>query len=247
MANEYDRDNTHPVGTGVGAVGGATAGAIAGSFFGPIGTLIGGAAGALAGGAAGHAVADNMDPAVEDTYWRNNYNSRPYYNSQYDYDTDYGPAYTYGSAVRSEYRNQPWDDSLESDIAAGWEQARGSSRMSWDEARDATRDAYDRADRTYRAYDMTDTEFGTNYSKAAYSNPSYGYEDYQPAYRYGTQSRFNESGSARFEDRENELEQGWEAAKGNSRLAWNDAKHAARDAWDRVERAMPGDADNDGR
>jgi hypothetical protein len=28
---------------------------------------------------------------------------------------------------------------------------------------------------------------------------------------------------------------------------WNDAKQAVRAGWHRVERAMPGDADNDGR
>lgn len=247
MTNEYDRDKNHPVGTSVGALGGATAGAIAGSFFGPIGTLIGGAAGALAGGAAGHAVAENIDPAAENEYWRENYSSRPYIKNEYDYDADYGPAYTYGAAVRNELRNQPWDDAAEADIASGWEQARGSSRLSWDDAREASRDAYDRADRTYRAYDMTDQEFGTNYSKADYYNASYGYEDYQPAYRYGTQSRFNSPSAQRWEDAESDLERGWETAKGESRLAWDDAKHAARDAWHKVERALPGDADGDGR
>jgi hypothetical protein len=28
---------------------------------------------------------------------------------------------------------------------------------------------------------------------------------------------------------------------------WDDAKHATRAAWHRVERAVPGDADGDGR
>jgi hypothetical protein len=30
-------------------------------------------------------------------------------------------------------------------------------------------------------------------------------------------------------------------------LAWERARQASKDAWDRIERAMPGDADNDGR
>ena len=39
----------------------------------------------------------------------------------------------------------------------------------------------------------------------------------------------------------------YEKAKGNSKLAWEDAKGATREAWHRVERAIPGDFDKDGR
>ncbi len=42
-------------------------------------------------------------------------------------------------------------------------------------------------------------------------------------------------------------ESGWDEAKANSRLGWPDANDAVRDGWHRVERAMPGDADGDGR
>ena len=40
---------------------------------------------------------------------------------------------------------------------------------------------------------------------------------------------------------------GWDNAKGASKQTWNEAKHATRDAWHHVERALPGDADRDGR
>ena len=46
---------------------------------------------------------------------------------------------------------------------------------------------------------------------------------------------------------EADLRNDYEATKGNSRLAWDDAKNATRAAWHRVERAIPGDADGDGR
>lgn len=72
-ATEY-----HPVGTGVGAAaGGLTAGALMGSIAGPAGTLLGAAVGAVAGGLMGKAVADATDPALEDSYWRDNYDSKP--------------------------------------------------------------------------------------------------------------------------------------------------------------------------
>lgn len=68
----------HPVGTGVGAAAGAlTAGALLGSIAGPPGTLLGATVGALAGGLMGKAVADSADPALENSYWRDNYDSSP--------------------------------------------------------------------------------------------------------------------------------------------------------------------------
>jgi hypothetical protein len=39
----------------------------------------------------------------------------------------------------------------------------------------------------------------------------------------------------------------WEKVKDTSRLSWEKAKDATRDAWHRIERAIPGDADRDGR
>ena len=45
----------------------------------------------------------------------------------------------------------------------------------------------------------------------------------------------------------NKLRSDYERAKGSSRLNWEEAKGHARDAWHRVERAIPGDSDKDGR
>lgn len=72
------------------------------------------------------------------------------------------------------------------------------------------------------------------------------YAEYGPAYRYGWESRARMSGRS-FEQVEGELAGGWDKAKGDSKLTWDKAKAATRDAWHRVERAMPGDADGDGR
>ncbi len=68
----------HPVGVGVGAaVTGALTGAAAGALGGPIGAAVGVVAGAVAGGLGGKAVAESIDPTVEDKYWREAYPSRP--------------------------------------------------------------------------------------------------------------------------------------------------------------------------
>lgn len=64
----------HPVGTAVGGVAGATAtGAAVGSAAGPVGTVAGAAVGAAAGAVTGAMVADAMDPAKEENYWRTGY------------------------------------------------------------------------------------------------------------------------------------------------------------------------------
>ena len=46
---------------------------------------------------------------------------------------------------------------------------------------------------------------------------------------------------------ENRVQGAWDKVKGDSRLTWDKAKNATKDAWHSVERAIPGDADRDGR
>ena len=251
--NDMNRDpitgapGAHPVGVGVGGTGGAVAGAVVGSLLGPIGTLIGGSIGAIAGAAIGKGAAERMDPTGEAEYWQNEYTKRPYFDSNYTYD-DYGPAYTYGDSVRAQYADRRWDDSLETDVRQGWEATKAKSRLTWEQAKDAVRDAFDRSDRTYRTYEATDSHYANTYQTADYYKPEYNYDnDYRPAYRYGTQARGKYVGRDWNDAMETDLEQGWEQAKGTSKMAWADAKGAVRDAWHGVERVLPGDADRDGR
>lgn len=93
---------------------------------------------------------------------------------------------------------------------------------------------------------VEDAYWRTNYNKSTYYQTGTSYNDYEPAYRTGYEGYSRYSGK-RFEDVESDLQRDYERAKGSSKLAWNDAKHATRDAWHRVERALPGDADGDGR
>lgn len=250
--NDMNRDpisgapGAHPVGVGVGGTGGAVAGAVVGSLLGPIGTLIGGSIGAIAGAAIGKGAAERMDPTGEAEYWQGEYTKRPYFNSDYTYD-DYGPAYSYGDSVRAQYGDRQWDDSMEADVRQGWESAKAKSRLTWEHAKDAVRDAFDRSDRTYRAYEATDTYYADKFTKADGYKADYSYDDYRPAYRYGTFARGKYAGRDWDDSLESDLERGWEQTKGTSRMAWSEAKGAVKDAWHGVERVMPGDADGDGR
>jgi uncharacterized protein YjbJ (UPF0337 family) len=134
----------HPVGVAGGATGGALAGAAIGALGGPVGSAVGGAIGAVAGGLAGKGAAESVNPTEEDSYWRAQHKSRPYFQSGRNYD-DYAPAYRYGweSASRPEYHGRRFDD-VESDLSRGWEKARGTTRNEWKDMKHATRDAFER-------------------------------------------------------------------------------------------------------
>lgn len=90
-----------------------------------------------------------------------------------------------------------------------------------------------------------DDYWRTNYSSQPYAAGA-SYDTYQPAYRHGWEAYGKYEGK-RFDDVESELERDWEGTKDSANLGWDKAKHATRDAWHRVERAIPGDADGDGR
>lgn len=85
-----------------------------------------------------------------------------------------------------------------------------------------------------------------NYATRPYVEPGRMYDEYAPAYRYGWESRNQFIGSS-FDEVEPDLGREWDRVRGKSSLGWDKARHAARDAWHRIERAIPGDADKDGR
>jgi hypothetical protein len=95
-----------------------------------------------------------------------------------------------------------------------------------------------------------DAYWRDNYSARPYVTGDSPYDDYGPAYRYGVDS-YSRYPQRAFEEVEPELSRDWGRARGESSLEWDNARHATRDAWqrlsDRVERAVPGDSDRDGR
>lgn len=93
---------------------------------------------------------------------------------------------------------------------------------------------------------VEDAYWRDNYSTRPYIRSGATYDDYAPAYRYGWDAQSRYAGRS-YDDVEPELARDWGTARGNSSLEWEHAKHATRDAWHRVERAVPGDADKDGR
>ena len=106
------------------------------------GTASGAAIGAVAGGLAGKAIAEKIDPTVEEAYWREHYTSRPYVASGATFD-DYGPAYRYGIDNYARYHGRSFDE-VEPELARDWQRAKGKSSLTWEHAKEATRDSWQR-------------------------------------------------------------------------------------------------------
>lgn len=137
---------SHPIGVAAGGAGGAATGAaIGGAVGGPVGAVVGGAIGAVAGGLAGKGVAEVLDPTVEEAYWREEYQNRPYYKNGTAYET-YQPYYQYGyeSATRPEFRGRKYED-VEPQLESDWKNYRGSATGEFREFKGATRDEIGRA------------------------------------------------------------------------------------------------------
>lgn len=146
---------THPVGTGVGAVGGAATGAAVGATTGPIGAVVGGTIGAVVGGLVGKTAAEAENPTEgdEDIYWREHSQSQPYYTSlqhthpDLSYERDYQAAYRVGYAQRSRYEPGTRFEDVEPDLRSEWESTKGDTRLVWEDAKHAVRDAWNRMTR----------------------------------------------------------------------------------------------------
>ncbi len=138
----------HPVGTGVGtALGGALTGVAAGAVGGPVGAAIGAIAGGIAGAYAGKSIAEELDPSVEDAYWRTEYRNRDYYNANVDYDR-IAPVYRYGWEFEQAGNYDRFEDA-ESQAQSRWENE-GGPDLPWERVRPAFRDSWERT-RTRRS------------------------------------------------------------------------------------------------
>ncbi len=138
-----DAPGAHPVGTGIGAAGGAVTGAAFGAMGGPIGAAVGGVAGAVVGGLAGKGAAEAVNPTVEDAYWRDAYQSEPYYVAGRSSE-EYRPAYELGWNAAAARRDADFD-AFDAEWEREWTTRRGASHLDWDQARPAARAAWARA------------------------------------------------------------------------------------------------------
>jgi hypothetical protein len=98
------------------------------------------------GGAGGRGIADMLDPAGEEAYWRENYTTQPYFEAGFTYD-DYHPGYRAGWEGRARYEGRSFDE-VERELRAAYERNSRASRLGWDRNRHAARAAWNRFDVT---------------------------------------------------------------------------------------------------
>ncbi|MCA1857624.1 hypothetical protein LE190_17050 [Massilia oculi] len=182
----------------------------------------------------------------DDSYYRSHYDTH-LSSSGMDYDS-VKPAYTYGTDMRKSelYRNRPWDD-IEGDMRRGWDSrisagtgtGTGTSTTSgagaaaggaWDRMKAAVRHGWDRMteddDSAYRSH------WNATYSTAQDAG---SYDDYKPAYAYGTEMARNERyRGRRWDEVENDLRSDWDTRYGGGQSTWEKMKSAVRQGWDRV-------------
>jgi hypothetical protein len=85
-----------------------------------------------------------------------------------------------------------------------------------------------------RNWDAHKKYWQENYSSRPYYEQGQNYSTYEPAYRYGVDAYNRNPGKSYDELDANELRTGWDDARGNSTLDWNDAQDATRDAYERM-------------
>jgi hypothetical protein len=124
----------HPVETGLSAAAGGVA---ADALFGPVGRE-----GAVAGDVVGNKIAESIDPAAEEAYWRKNYSSRLYDTSGATFN-EYRPAYSYGVDAHRRYEGQSFEQA-EPELMRDWDRVRGMSSLTWENAKHAVRDSWQR-------------------------------------------------------------------------------------------------------
>jgi uncharacterized protein (TIGR02271 family) len=137
------------------------------------------------------------------------------------YDSD---AVAYGSSARSRYAGRTWDD-IEPNLRTDWENAHPGS--AWDKFKASVRQGWD------RMTGDSDEDYYRSHWSSNYGSTAGNYEDYEPAYKYGSTMASNELYRGRkWDDVEPELRRNWETSNPGS--AWDRFKAAVRHGWDRM-------------
>lgn len=89
-----------------------------------------------------HATERQLDWGSEESYWRNNWSSRPYATADRGFDY-YQPGYRYGFEAGQQHRGRAWDD-VEPGLRTGWDRYEHRGASTWEHVKHAVRDAWDR-------------------------------------------------------------------------------------------------------
>jgi len=150
-----------------------------------------------------------------------------------DYDT-VKPAYAYGSemARSDKYRGRQWDE-VENDLRSDWSTRNGgvggSAGDTWDRMKAAVRRGWDRM-----TSDDDDTIYRSHFS-STYGGSGASYDEYKPAYSYGSDSaRSDKYRGRKWDEVETDLRSDWDTRYGSTGSTWDKMKAAVRRGWDRM-------------
>jgi uncharacterized protein (TIGR02271 family) len=168
----------------------------------------------------------------DDTYFRDDWKTN--YSSQGGTYDDYAPAYTYGSQMRSDsrYQGRNWDD-VESNLRSDWDTRYGKGGAStWEKMKAAVRRGWDKVTPDTNA----DDSYYRSHFTSNYGTTGGSYDDYAPAYSYGTQMRSDSRYQGRqWDDVESDLRSDWDTRYGKGGAStWEKMKAAVRHGWDKV-------------
>jgi hypothetical protein len=172
------------------------------------------------------------DSDSDDSYYRSHWDSN-YSSLGGSYD-DYDPAYRYGTQMRSDsrYAGRNWDD-VESKLRSDWDSRYGSSGSStWEKMKAAVRRGWDKITPDS---DSDDSYYRSHWT-SNYASSGDTYNDYDPAYRYGTQMRSDSRYQNRnWDDVENDLRSDWDTRYSKGGVStWEKMKAAVRHGWDKI-------------
>ena len=172
--------------------------------------------------------------ADEDSYYRAHYSSQmAALGGSY---TDYEPAYRYGASMAGspDYTGAKWDE-VESRLRTNWET--GHPGSAWERFKAAVRHGWERVTSSTDDDDEYRNHWLANYGS---SSTSSSYDEYAPAYRYGSSMATSDTYRGRkWEDIEPTLRSDWESRYPDS--AWDRFKAAVRHGWDRITSSVDND------
>jgi hypothetical protein len=87
-------------------------------------------------------IGTRTDWVIEEEYWRENYQDRPYVTPDRDFGY-YSPGYRFGYDATERYPNKSWND-VESDLRRDWARYEHRGQSTWEQMKSAVKDAWDR-------------------------------------------------------------------------------------------------------
>jgi len=148
------------------------------------------------------------------------------------------PSYRYGAEMRSsdKYRNRSWDEA-EPSLKSGWE-ALASDTLPWDASKPAIRRGWDEI-----TPEIDDDSYYRNHWTTRYASSAGDgdYDDYEPAYIYGSEARRSEKYRSRdWRDVEPHLKADWETRHAGRLSSWDNFKDAVKHGWHGISPDMDG-------